>query len=203
MGLEQIQVSPPAPGEVLDLAGLFGSDGPVELEIGIGKGGFLLAQARARPGVNFLGVEWANEFYQYASDRMRRWGVRNVRTMRTDARNLVLYHLAPESLAAVYIFHPDPWPKRRHQKRRLIQGDFLRALARAMQAGARLTVQTDHAEYFAWMLEAMKECPALEMESEVAERVLEAEETPGTNFEVKYRREGRRIYGFVARRGED
>ena len=196
--VEDIQLAPPAVEELLDFPAIFGNEHPVELEIGSGKGGFLLEQARARPQVNFLGVEWANKYYRYAADRMRRWGVSNVRLMRTDARNLVIHHLPEACLAAVHAYHPDPWPKKRHRKRRLFQPDFVDALGRAMRTRARLHVQSDHAEYLALIVELLRDCPALGLDCQAKEGTPTANGTPGTNFEIKYRREGRDIYGFTA-----
>lgn len=196
--VEDIQLAPPGVEELLDFPAIFGNEHPVELEIGCGKGGFLLAQARARPEVNFLGVEWANKYYRYAADRMRRWGVSNVRLMRTDARNLVIHHLPEAGLAAVHAYHPDPWPKKRHHKRRLFRPDFVAALGRAMRPGARLYVQSDHAEYLALIRALLQDCPAFGLDRQPSEGTPTANGTPGTNFEVKYRREGRVIYGFTA-----
>ena len=81
--LENVIVAPPAPGEKLDFRALFGDDGPVEMEIGCGKGGFILRRAMAFPDRRFFGIEWANKFYRYAADRMVRRQVVNVRLMRS------------------------------------------------------------------------------------------------------------------------
>src|SRR5262245_10534795 len=98
---------------------LFGNDRRVELEIGIGKGTFLLRRAKQCPDRNFLGIEWAGEFYRFALDRMERWRMTNVRVLRTDARDFVERICPRASLSVLHIYHPDPWPKRRHNKRRL------------------------------------------------------------------------------------
>src|SRR4051794_35849560 len=100
--LEQIIVAAPAPGESVDFAALFGRSAPVEMEIGSGKGGFLLNRARAYPDRNFLGIEWANKFFRYAADRMARWGVTNVRLMRTDASHLMTHHIPPASISVLH-----------------------------------------------------------------------------------------------------
>src|SRR5690606_38313466 len=112
--------------------------------IGTGKGGFLLNRARAHPERNFLGIEWANKIFRYAADRMARWGVTNVRLMRTDASHLMRHHMPPECLSMLHIYHPDPWPKKRHHKRRLIQPPFVAAATTALTPGGRLAIQTDH-----------------------------------------------------------
>jgi tRNA (guanine-N7-)-methyltransferase len=198
--IEDVILEPPAPGETLDLAAVFGPGVPVELEIGSGKGGFLLNRARALPQRGFLGVEWANQFFRYAADRMVRWSVPNVRMMRTDASHLVRHHLPPASLEMIHIYHPDPWPKTRHHKRRLIQEPLVAALAGVLKPGGRLALQTDHAEYFAQMQRVVGAEPHF---TPVAFDVPEAGVVEGqvkTNFEIKYLREGRPIYQLAVRR---
>ena len=184
--------APPAPGAAFDPRELFENPAaPLEMEIGCGKGGFLLRQAQAHPDVNFFGVEWANEFYKFTADRMARWGVANVRVMRTDAKVLVTHHLVPGCLAALHVYHPDPWPKKRHHKRRLFTPDFMEAVVRALVAGGRLVVQTDHAEYFEQIQTVIRARP--EIRPAAFEDVVDSE-SPQTNYEIKYEREQRPIY---------
>lgn len=185
---------PPAPGEILDFRKIFGDDRPVELEIGSGKGTFLLNRARAHPDRAFLGIEWANKYFRYAADRMARWGVTNVRLMRTDAGHLVAHHLPPECLAVLHIYHPDPWPKKRHHKRRLIQPGFIAAGVNALVPAGRVAIQTDHADYFQHIREVVQKEPRLiEVPFDVPELGV-VEGRVRTNFEIKYLREGRPIY---------
>lgn len=193
-------VPPPAPGEVCDPRSLFDHHAPLEMEIGCGKGGFLLRQAQAHPDRNYFAVEWANEFYKFASDRMARWGITNVRIMRTDAKVLVTHHLPPACLAALHVYHPDPWPKKRHHKRRLFSPDFMEAVVRVLVPGGRLAVQTDHAEYFEQIQSVITARPEIVLAP--FEEICEAEpETgPQTNFQVKYQREGRDIFRIAGRR---
>ncbi len=192
--MEVVIVPAPAPDVVVDPLAWFDSPGPFELEIGCGKGRFLLHRARSRPDVRLLGIEWANKFYTYAADRMARWGVTNVRVMRTDAGVFVMRNLPPQCLSALHVYHPDPWPKKRHHKRRLFQTPFIDAAIRCTKPAARWLIQTDHAEYFAWIRER------LDARAELIERPFEdptfgpGEDWAGTNFEVKYEQEGRAIY---------
>lgn len=183
-----------------DFAALFGNDHPVELEIGCGKGGFLLRMAQAHPDRNFLGIEWASQFYRFAADRMARWGVTNVRILRTDAKNFVIHRLAPGSLTALHVYHPDPWPKKRHHKRRLLTPDFVEAAVRSVVPGGRWAIQTDHAEYFEQIRQVTAGRPELaEIPFEDPSFGTVGERTE-TNFEVKYLREGRTIYRVAFRR---
>lgn len=201
-GIEQIILAPPAHEEPFDPKIAFGSGEPFELEIGCGKGGFLLQRARENPQVRLLGIEWANKYFKYAADRMSRWGIENVRLMRTDARQFVIHHLPANCLSALHVFHPDPWPKKRHHKRRLFQPDLVAAATRALVPGGRWAIQTDHAEYYAWIVELMDRAEGLERTAyEDAEYGI-VEDGAGTNFEIKYRREGRRIYSIAYRKAE-
>ena len=140
-----------APGRVtgpLDFRALFGNDSAVELEIGIGKGRFLLAQAEARPGVNFLGIEWSLKYLRVARDRAERRGLANVRFYRADARHVLADLLPDASVSRVHVYCPDPWPKKRHRKRRLFTAATAAHLGRALVAGGYLDVSTDVLEYF-------------------------------------------------------
>ena len=192
-------VEPPGDGEVAGPSTWFEGNEPFELEIGSGKGGFLLARARAHPEVRLLGIEWANKYYRYAADRMARWNVRNVRVMRTDAKLFVIHHLAPDSLSALHVYHPDPWPKKRHHKRRLIQPDFAEAAIRAIVPGGAWLVQTDHADYWEQMEEVLSAQSVLERREWGDDDWGAGPEWGGTNYEIKYAKEGRSIYRAVYR----
>src|SRR5438552_9682982 len=127
----------------LNFAELFGNDHPVEIEIGIGKGTFITEQAKARPEVNFLGIEWARWFWRYASDRLRRNGCTNARTVRAEASYFLHEFVPPASVSVLHIYFPDPWPKARHHKRRLISPKFMPAVQRVLAPGGRLQIVTD------------------------------------------------------------
>jgi tRNA (guanine-N7-)-methyltransferase len=169
---------------------LFSSDHPVELEIGIGKGTFLTDQAKARPETNFFGLEYANWFWRYASDRLRRNNCTNTRTARAEALYFVKEFVPDATISVVHIYFPDPWPKKRHHKRRLIQKPFLDHIERILIPAGRLQVVTDHQDYFQQIQEVVR-----------ASRLKEVEFAPtevGTNFERKYRRQGRPFYAIAA-----
>jgi tRNA (guanine-N7-)-methyltransferase len=184
----------------LSWAALFGNDRPVEVEIGTGKAGFLLRRARARPERNFLGIEWANEFYRYAVDRMQRWQVPNVRLLRADASHFIRAVCPPESLTALHVYHPDPWPKRRHWKRRLFQPLFVEAAVRCLLQHGHWAVQTDHAEYAEIIRGLLVGHPELhEAPFDDPEFGVEACRV-ATNFEIKYVKEGRQLYQIAVKR---
>ncbi len=199
--VSQILLVPPVDDETIQPADWFETPGDVELEIGCGKGGFLLRRAQQHPEKRLVGIEWANKICHYAADRMARWGVTNVRLLRTDADHFVKVHLAASCLSALHIYHPDPWPKKRHHKRRLIQSAFVEAAVRSLKPGARWAVQTDHAEYFEQIRACLLSRPELhEACFDDSEFGVESNST-GTNYEVKYLREARPIYRLAVVRG--
>jgi tRNA (guanine-N7-)-methyltransferase len=181
----------------IDWQALFGNDHPVEMEIGIGKGTFITQQAQARPEVNFFGIEWARKYWMASSDRLRRNGCLNARAVRAEA-NFFLTEFVPEaSLSVLHIYFPDPWPKARHHKRRLIQEPFLRQVERVLAPGGRLQVVTDHQEYFEQIEPVVKNSKLKVIDYSRPGSANEGEFV-GTNFERKYRREGRTVYAIAA-----
>lgn len=179
---------------------IFGNDRPVELEIGTGKGSFLLRRAQAVPEHNFFGIEWSNEFFRHAADRLRRWKMTNVRILRTDAAHFIRVVSPRASLHALHVYHPDPWPKTRHHKRRLFQRPFVEAAAECLIPGGRIAVQTDHAEYFAQIAPLLRSVPLLREAAFDDARFGVEGSRLATNFEVKYAREGRRFYQLAMER---
>lgn len=173
---------------------------PVELEIGTGKAAFLLRRARACPERNFLGIEWANEFYRFAVDRFTRWKLANVRMLRTDAGQFVRLICPRDSLSVLHVYHPDPWPKKRHHKRRLFQAPFVAAAVDCLRTGGRIAVQTDHAEYFEQICAVLRGRPGLrEIPFDDPEFGVEGARL-STNFEIKYLREGRAMHQIAVQK---
>lgn len=173
----------------LDWGVVFGSAGPVEIEIGSGKGTFLVDSAEARPDHRFLSIEWALPYAEHLADRVRRRGLENVRVARADAARFLAEHVPAGSVRVVHVYFPDPWPKKRHHKRRLLQPGFVAAAAEALEPGGELRFVSDHGEYFEEARGALAANPDLEEAP-----VLEEEMTDLTNYERKYRAEGRPIH---------
>ena len=181
---------------------VFGNDHPVELEIGIGKGTFLTEQAKARPETNFFGIEWARWFWRYASDRLRRNACLNARTVRAEAGYFLAEFVPPASVSVLHVYFPDPWPKARHHKRRLIQPKFMPLVERVLIPGGRLQVVTDHQGYFEEHIEpSVRGAGALKVVDYNRPGSAGEGEFVGTNFERKYAREGRPFYAIAAVKG--
>lgn len=185
----------------IDFAGNFGRKGPVHLEVGSGKAAFLLNQALRYPNANFLGIERANRYYRFAVDRIGRWGLTNVRIIRTDAAILLQNHISDGSVDCFHIYFPDPWPKKRHHKRRFFNTANLENLIRCLKPAGKIQIATDHAEYFRQIqnvIEAQKNRLA-ETTFEAAENV-QNDELLGTNYERKYRKEKRAVHTIAVRK---
>jgi len=196
VGLETEKLPKP-----LDFAALYGNGNPVEIEIGMGKGTFLTEQARIRPDVNFFGIEWARWFWRYSSDRLRRAGCKNVHTIRAEASFFLHEFVVNEALSVVHIYFPDPWPKARHHKRRLIQPLFLVELHRVLAPGGRVQIVTDHKEYFEQIEQVVGGSSLKVLEYNRPGSAADGEFV-GTNFERKYRREGRPFYAIAAKKDD-
>ena len=179
------------------------TEAPVEVEIGSGKGSFLVAESELRPDTLFVGVERARRYWLYAADRLRRRERSNARIVRGDARE-ALEAMPAGSVTGLHLYFPAPWPKRRHAHRRLlIQSDFLAACERVLAAGAPLRVVTDAPGYFAQIEEALAARPKLVRRSYEPPASANEGELVGSNFERKYRLEGRRIQAVLAVRSAD
>jgi tRNA (guanine-N7-)-methyltransferase len=187
-----LRLDPVAAVEGIDWRHLFGREGRVEVEIGIGKGRFLLAIAAARPEILHLGVEWSNEYLRLAETRAERGRLDNVRFVRADANDLVRRAIPERSVAAYYVFYPDPWPKKRHHKRRFLQPQNVDAMARTLLPDGRLHVATDHDDYWSVIEPLLDGHAAFAREPDFGgpEFPLPVD-GPLTNFEAKYELEGR------------
>ena len=147
--------------EPLDWREVFGNERRIELDIGCGRGSFLLWSAQTYPDINFVGVDRLLRRLRKIDRRIQRFvasappherlGMQNVRLLRAEASYLVGYLVPKASVSAYHIYFPDPWPKRRHHQRRLMSGAFLLDLHRTLQNGGVVNCATDHEEYFRWI----------------------------------------------------
>lgn len=191
----------PCPLPALNWADLFGNTNPVEIEVGTGKGLFLLHAATTRPGTNFLGIEIVRKYQLYAATRYAIRNLPNVKTACADAKQVLRDFVSPGSVAAVHVYFPDPWWKKRHRKRRVFTPEFAADAARAIAPGGWLYVASDVAEYFEVMTAILRAMPAFAERPEEAERA--APQTAAgyaTNFERKALATGGSVWRAVYER---
>lgn len=184
----------PDPRRPLDWPAVFGTDRPVEIEVGSGKGLFLLTASAARPETNFLGIEIVRKYQLFAATRMVKHGRGNVRLACTDGMAFLRDCVTPGSVAAVHVYFPDPWWKKRHHKRRLFTPEFAALCPVVLPPGGRLHIATDVGEYFAVMQALLAELPSLRVLPAPAERPPSHDLDYLTNFERKARKQGKPIY---------
>ncbi len=162
---------------------------PLEIEVGCGKGRFLTARAKAHPECDFLGIERMLERVRLFDGKCRRGGIDNARVLRLEALYTFHYLLPAHHARRVYVFFPDPWPKRKHHAHRLFGPLFLNALWKRLEIGGRLEFATDHAEYF----ETVRTCFADDQRFEEVEPMPRPPEV-WTEFETMFREQGLSIH---------
>jgi len=198
LGLLQPRYGVPAGPGPLDLAELFGRSAPVVLEIGFGMGEATVAMAAAEPGRDVLAVDVHTPGVGALLRDVGAQGLTNVRVAVEDAVELLATRLAPASLEEVRIFFPDPWPKTRHHKRRLVSPAFARLVADRLRVGGLLHCATDWTPYAEQMLAVVHGEPALANEHEgYAPR---PEHRPVTHFERRGLARGHQVHDVLARR---
>jgi tRNA (guanine-N7-)-methyltransferase len=181
---------------VVDCADLFAERRPVEIEIGSGKGSFLLAYGAQHPERNVLGIENQPRWVRWVERRMERAPRANVRILCADAALVIQNFLVDASIHAYHLYFPDPWWKRRHQGRRLVRAELATHLFRTLEPGGMLHLATDVADRFEAMQEELSSAPFVVESSREPTPIGR----PLTNFERKYRAEGRLLYYAVLTR---
>ncbi len=181
--------------ERLDFVALFGRSAPLHIEVGSGKGAFLVAQAQAQPEIDFVGIEWASKYFRYTVDRIGRRGLSNARILRADAASVLRDRVSDGVVDGVHVYFPDPWPKRRHHRRRFVCAENVEQILRILREGGRLQVVTDHAEYYEHIEEVVR---GFSTRMKVVRFQPTAGagtgEWVGSNFERKYLKEERAFF---------
>jgi tRNA (guanine-N7-)-methyltransferase len=179
----------------LDPEQLFGRNAPLEVDVGCGEGAFIVAMAAKNPAHNFLGIERLLGRVRKVCRRSARAGVGNVRLLRAESFYVVKHLLAPESVSVFHVMFPDPWPKRKHHRRRLINREFLDAARATLKSDGELRLTTDDADYFKWMQKAVA---AHEGFAQVP--WPDDPEYPQTDFERRFRALGLPIHRLLLRK---
>ena len=180
----------------LDLQALFGNLQPVVLDIGFGDGEALALLGRRYPHLNFLGVEVYRPGIGSLLRRVAECGLENIRVMNMDAVSVLREHVVPESLASVLIWFPDPWPKKRHHKRRLIHKEFVQLVADRLATRGELSIATDWQPYAEVIQKVLGQCTAFRQ----ADFSLLIRNRPHTKFERRGILLGHRVFAQVYRK---
>jgi tRNA (guanine-N7-)-methyltransferase len=184
----------------LDFTALFGRRAPVHVEIGFGNGAALAVMAAAHPQNNYLGIEVHRPGVGALLRRIEAEGLANVRVACTDAKEFLERQIPENSLSAVYVFFPDPWHKKRHHKRRLIQPEFVALLAQTLRPDGLLHLATDWEDYARHMLQALTADPGFENLSPDGAFVPRPAERPPTRFELRGQKLGHTVRDLIFRR---
>ncbi len=165
-----------------------------EVELGVGKGAYLLRCAASAGDAGFLGIEIVSKYYRLVRDRARKRGHHNVILMRGEALYLIATVLPAGFARAVHVYHPDPWPKSRHNKRRLFDVESIDLVVGLLEPGGTLYFATDHTEYGERVTEVLESHPGVEL------RRLDAPwpDGPRTNYEAKFVAAGQPILRLEA-----
>jgi tRNA (guanine-N7-)-methyltransferase len=169
---------------------IFGRKVPVELEIGSGKGHFLTTIAALRPDSGFFGIERSQKWALHAATRAEKAGLPNVRFTHAEAIGFLEEFVASSSVAAVHVYFPDPWPKRKHEKRRIWGDAFVREILRVLEPNGHIHIATDVRAYFLAIQETLSGIAALE-------QVRAPRSWPITGYARKYLAVGRPVFGTM------
>ena len=189
------------PNQVIDLPSIFGNDNPVILEIGFGNGASLAEMANRNPQQNYLGIEVHSPGVGRLLLDIEERGLSNLRVMRHDAVELLESGIAPASLSGVYLFFPDPWHKKKHHKRRILQPSMVQLLSQAIRPSGIFHAATDWEHYAEQMLEVLSEAQEqFENSAGVGNYSPRPDYRPITKFEKRAERLGHGVWDLIFRR---
>jgi tRNA (guanine-N7-)-methyltransferase len=201
-----LETPPPESGiapttEIIDWSALFGNTHSVEIEVGFGKGLFLVTAASANPQTNYFGIEVMRKYQLFAATRLAKRELRNVRVMCADARRVMQLRVREGSVRTIHLYFPDPWWKTRHHKRRVFTPEFAVCCERALEPGGALLVATDVEDYAAMVRETVEAHTRLRESAPPAESAPSHDMDYLTNFERKFRQQGKSIHRMRYERG--
>jgi tRNA (guanine-N7-)-methyltransferase len=176
----------------LNLVSAFGREAPLHVDLGCGDGSFLCELAERYPEKNFLGVD--KMAGRVAKTCQKAVALENVRALNVEISYAVRYLLPPESVETFYLAFPDPWPKRRHHRRRLFTNDFLDSVNRTLERAGTLRITTDQRDYFNQIDRAARNYPSFMIVD------VDDVDLPATKFEKRFRQHGAQIYRLALRK---
>lgn len=185
-----------------EAATAFGREAPLILEIGFGNGESLLEQASQHPEWNFVGVEVHAPGIGHLLGELDKRGLTNVRVYRADAIQILEERIPDAGLDGIHLYFPDPWPKKRHHKRRIVNDDFVALIARKLRPGGFFHAATDWDDYALWMLEHLNRCLELANTAADGRFVEKAGRRPLTRFERRGTRLGHGVWDLLYKRSE-
>ena len=174
---------------------VFGNDRLVEIEVGSGKGRFLKESAQRNPEVNYVGIERASKYFAKSCERLAKHDITTARLVYCDAPYFLYKHVANQSVSAFHIYFPDPWPKKRHRKRRIFNNSiWISELVRTLNnKSGKIYIATDYKTYF-WEIQELFDCHP---DFEYCPKKSTETNYIQTSFEIKYREQGHPIYRAV------
>ncbi len=189
-----------ATDSMLDLDAIFGRRARRTVEIGFGNGEALVALAASRPAEDFLGIEVHRPGVGHLMLRCEELAVANLRVLSQDAVDVLEQRLTPACFDEVLLYFPDPWPKKRHHKRRIVQDGFVALIASRLRTGGVFRLATDWQPYADWMLETLGRCPLLRNESPDGGWSARPASRPPTRFELRGQQLGHAVRDLAFRR---
>ena len=189
-----------ATDSMLDLDAIFGRRARRTVEIGFGNGEALVALAASRPAEDFLGIEVHRPGVGHLMLRCEELAVANLRILSQDAVDVLEQRLTPACFDEVLLYFPDPWPKKRHHKRRIVQDGFVALIASRLRTGGVFRLATDWQPYADWMLETVARCPLLRNESPDGGWSARPASRPPTRFELRGQQLGHAVRDLAFRR---
>ena len=174
---------------------VFGNDRLVEIEVGSGKGRFLKESAQKNPEINYVGIERASKYFAKSCERLAKHDITTARLVYCDAPYFLYRHVANQSVSAFHIYFPDPWPKKRHRKRRIFNNSiWISELVRTLNnKSGKIYIATDYKTYF-WEIQELFDCHP---DFEYCPKKSTETNYIQTSFEIKYREQGHPIYRAV------
>ncbi len=188
-----IEYAPKSVTKTLNFSEIFSREAPTEIDLGCGDGTFLTAMARENPGHNFLGIEQLLGRVRSVCRKVARLHLKNARVLRMESSYTVANLLPAGSVTAFHLLFPDPWPKRRHHRRRAFSHEFLLSIDRALIVGGLFHVATDHADYF-------HEIERVIAATDIFVISNEQNKFPSTSFEQRFVARGLSIHRLLLRK---
>jgi tRNA (guanine-N7-)-methyltransferase len=190
----QAEIIPANYFAALDFEPIYGNRAPLEVDLGCGDGSFLVAAAAAKPSKNFLGIERMSGRFRSACRKIESGGLINARILHLEISYAVRNLFPAASVTAFHLMFPDPWPKRRHSPRRVVTGDFLAALHRALVPDGTLRIATDEFEYFREIQRLADRLPGfINLLDQVSPKLV-------STFEKRFRQDGLEIHRLALRK---